>query len=99
LVPETDAMTELLVALGVPEEAILPEDRSRNTYENALYVRELLAQADSNEIVLVTSALHMPRSVAIFERQGFSVTPAPVDYFVTEGVPGLTTDSGWVGNL
>lgn len=99
LVPETEAMTELLVALGVPKAAILPEDRARNTYENAVYVRELLTQIDGNEIVLVTSALHMPRSVAIFEHQGFAVTPAPVDYFVTRGVPGLTTDRAWVGRV
>lgn len=97
LVPETDAMTEILLALGVPQDAILPEDRSRNTYENAVYVRDLLDQFGANEIVLVTSAMHMPRSVAIFEHQGFVVRPAPVDYFITRGVPGMTTDSGWVG--
>lgn len=43
--------------------------------------------ATAAPIILVTSAMHMPRSVAIFEHQGFIVLPAPVDYVVTRGDP------------
>jgi uncharacterized SAM-binding protein YcdF (DUF218 family) len=35
-------------------------------------------------VILVTSALHMPRSKALFESQGITVIPAPVDFTVTE---------------
>ena len=35
-------------------------------------------------IILVTSASHMPRSVALFEKQGFEVIPAPTDFTVTQ---------------
>jgi uncharacterized SAM-binding protein YcdF (DUF218 family) len=98
-VPEAEAMRDLLVALGVPEADIVLEERSRNTYENALYVREIADEQGFNRILLVTSALHMPRSAAIFERQGFEVIPAPADFLATWGEEGRTTDVGWVGWL
>lgn len=98
-VPESDAMKELLMAFGVPEEDIVLESRSRNTYENAVYVREIADEQGFNQILLVTSGLHMPRSVAIFELQGFEVIPAPVDFLATWEEEGRTTDVGWDGWL
>jgi uncharacterized SAM-binding protein YcdF (DUF218 family) len=98
-VPEAEAMKELLMALGVAEEDIVLEGRSRNTYENAIYVREIADEQDFNEILLVTSGLHMPRSVAIFERQEFAVIPAPVDFLATWGEDGRTVDGGIEGWL
>lgn len=77
-------MAEILTLMDVPLEALIIEDRSRNTYENALYAKELLVEKGINKILLVTSAMHMPRSVALFEAQGFEVTPLPVDYSVVE---------------
>ncbi len=82
--PETEAMRDLLVFLGVPAEAILLEPKARNTYENALYTRHILASQGIDRILLVTSALHMPRSVRLFERQGFTVIPAPADFLVSQ---------------
>lgn len=98
-VPEADAMQELLMAFGVPEDAIVREERSRNTYENAIYVREIADTQGFNEILLVTSGLHMPRSVAIFEHQGFDVVPAPVDFLATWGEEGRTSEVGVGGWL
>lgn len=98
-VPESDAMKELLMAQGVPEEAIVLESRSRNTYENALYVREIADELGFNQILLVTSGLHMPRSVAIFQKQGFEVIPAPVDFLATWGEEGRTAEVGVDGWL
>lgn len=63
---------------------IVYERESRNTYENALYSKELLTQSDKPWL-LVTSAFHMPRSVGIFSKQGIKVLPYPVDYWVTPG--------------
>ena len=87
--PETDqneaqSMAELMMMLNVPEEAFLLEGQSQNTYENAVYTREMLDEAGINKILLVTSAAHMPRSVKLFESQGFEVIPAPTDFRVTE---------------
>lgn len=79
-----DDMARLLQQLGVPEEALWLEEQSLNTYENAVYSHEILAERGINQILLVTSALHMPRAVALFEKQGFDVIPAPADFTVTE---------------
>ena len=79
----TDEMRELLIMMGVPDTAILAEERSVNTYENAVFSRELAEPLGVDRIILVTSALHMPRSVPLFENQGFTVIPAPTDYNAT----------------
>jgi uncharacterized SAM-binding protein YcdF (DUF218 family) len=70
--------------LGVPEQAILTEEDSRTTYENASATKRLLGPAS---ILLVTSASHLPRAAALFAKQGFHVTPAPCD-FVEQDRPG-----------
>jgi uncharacterized SAM-binding protein YcdF (DUF218 family) len=81
---EADDMASLLLMLGIPESAIVKEGESYNTYDNAVYSRKILTEKGINQIILVTSALHMPRSVKIFEKQGFEVIPAPTDFLVTE---------------
>ena len=77
-------METLLVLMGVPSEVIIHQDRSTNTYEDALYSAEILAEMGVEEILLVTSAMHMPRSVAVFEAQGLTVYPAPTDFKITQ---------------
>lgn len=77
-------MAQLLENLGVPRDALWLEEQSLNTYENALYSRQILEQNGIESILLVTSALHMPRAVALFEKQGLEVIPAPADFTVTE---------------
>ncbi len=80
----TDDMTEILTMLGIPPEVLLYEPDSRNTYENAVNTHNKLEPMGIRRIILVTSAAHMPRAVALFEHQGFEVIPAPTDYTVTE---------------
>jgi uncharacterized SAM-binding protein YcdF (DUF218 family) len=77
-------MAALLKWMGVPEEAIWQQGRSHNTYEDALYSAEILREKGVRRILLVTSAWHMPRSVKLFEAQGFQVIPLPSDYNVTD---------------
>ena len=77
-------MAELLKLMGVPPEALWLQDRSRNTYEDALYSSQMLKEKNIKRILLVTSAKHMPRSVALFEQQGLQVVPLPTDYSVTQ---------------
>ena len=69
-----------LKACGVEEKYIIMEDRSRNTAENAKYVKQICQQHNFDKVILVTSAFHMPRSVAFFEREGMDVIPYPTDY-------------------
>lgn len=77
---EAERMAEALRLLGVPDEAMIREGQSLNTYENALYSAPLLAEMEAELVLLVTSAMHMPRSVAIFEKMGIPVIPAPTDF-------------------
>jgi uncharacterized SAM-binding protein YcdF (DUF218 family) len=97
--PEAYDMLMIMRMLSVPEEAIWLETESRNSYENALYSRPLLVAADVDEIMLVTSALHMPRSVALFQKQGFTVIPMPTDFLVTEQSWRLVTAPTFMGQL
>lgn len=71
---------EFWLSLGVPAERIALEDKSRNTWENALFTRDLVKPKKGEIWLLVTSAWHMPRSVGIFRRIGFDVVPYPVAY-------------------
>ena len=84
IAPEANDMSALMQLLGVPNEALWLETASRNTYENALYSRQMLAKEGLNDILLVTSAMHMPRSVPLFVAQGLRVTPAPTDFLVSD---------------
>ncbi len=82
-VPEANAMQDMLVDLGVPESAIYVEGLSRNTYENGVESARLLQANGWRRVLLVTSALHMPRAYAVFARHDLEITPAPTDYLLT----------------
>lgn len=77
---EAEVMGRLLEEWGVPAEAILLETRSHSTHENALFSREILREKGIQRILLVTSAIHMPRAAATFRKVGFEVTAAPADF-------------------
>ncbi len=80
---EAAAMADMLVFLGVPRNRILLEEASRNTYENAIESSKVLAEEGLSQVLLVTSAMHMPRAYAVFRHQELQVTPAPTDYMLT----------------
>lgn len=92
-------MAALLVQMGVPESALWLENESMNTYENALYAKEFLDEQDIDQILLVTSAMHMPRAVALFEKQGFEVTPLPVDFSVTDSISASSSEGNIISKL
>ncbi|EGV18640.1 YdcF family protein [Thiocapsa marina] len=79
---EADGMLRFLTDLGVPPDAILLEGRSRNTRENALYTAEILSAEGIDRVLLVTSALHMPRALATFRSAGINAVPAATDFEV-----------------
>lgn len=83
-VAEAETMAEILVDIGVPREALWLEPLSRNTHENAVETLALLREKGVKRIVLVTSALHMPRSVAVFAQTGLEVIPAATDFQVVQ---------------
>jgi uncharacterized SAM-binding protein YcdF (DUF218 family) len=77
---EADATRALLLELGVQPERIELEAHSRNTYENALFVKQVAHPEPGEHWLLVTSAFHMPRAIGCFRAIGFPVIAFPVDY-------------------
>jgi len=93
-----DEMAVLLKELGVPGEALWLEDQSKNTYENAVLSAEILKENAVDKVLLITSAIHMPRAVALFQKQGIEVIPLPVDYSVTQN-DSTSNNQDWIGQL
>jgi uncharacterized SAM-binding protein YcdF (DUF218 family) len=79
-VKETIVARRLFSELGLDIGRIVFEDQSRNTRENAANSYALVAPGPGERWLLITSAMHMPRSVGCFRRVGWSVVPYPVDY-------------------
>ena len=84
---EARAMAAFLTDLGVSAQAIVLEEQSRNTWQNAAYSAALLKARGIDRILLVTSALHMPRALALFTAQGLQVIPAPTDFEASQPPP------------
>lgn len=81
-----DGLTEVARArrffddMGVSPAQVVYEDRSRNTYENAVFSAAVPGVRKTDRWLLLTSASHMPRSMGVFVKAGWNVTPYPVDY-------------------
>jgi len=81
---EAESIKTLLLEWGVPASAIVLEGDSRNTRENAFYSVALMDKLGCDTPLLVTSAAHMKRSVAVFEKQGVTVFPVSADVRVVK---------------
>ena len=66
--------------LGGDPARVIMEPRSRNTFENAIYSREMINPQPTEHWLLLTSASHMPRAVGCFRRAGFRVEPYPMQF-------------------
>jgi uncharacterized SAM-binding protein YcdF (DUF218 family) len=73
-------MADILQTMGVPGQAIWQDNDSLNTYQSAVNCAKILKQKDVRQVVLVTSAIHMPRAIGVFKKQGVDVFPAPTDF-------------------
>ena len=74
-----------LLDMGVPASAIVVEDQALTTRGNAWYVAEMLEQRGIERFLMVTSALHMRRSVLAFEAVGLEPIPVATDFEVRPG--------------
>lgn len=81
--PSSIVMRDALVRLGVPESRILLESSSRDTHDEAVLIAPMLRSRGVEQIVLVTSAVHMPRSIGTFLAAGLIAKPA------------IAPDPGW----
>lgn len=86
--PSSTNMRDMLVRLGVPADRILLESLSRNSHDEAVLIAPMLRSLGVDALVLVTSAVHMPRSVGAFRAVGWTPTPAvaPDSWFENEWI-------------
>jgi uncharacterized SAM-binding protein YcdF (DUF218 family) len=80
-VPEAKVMAQIALFLGVKPQDIVLEAVSRDTEEEAANIAAII---NSKKFILITSAAHMPRSMALFAKHGLHPIPAPTDYQVRE---------------
>jgi len=66
----------------VPKNDVIGEENSRDTFENAVESQKILAQHGWKRYLLVTSAMHMPRSMLVFSARAPEPIAAPGDFFI-----------------
>lgn len=76
---ESKILRKLVLDLGIEPERLRMDGVSRNTHENAIESKKLV-EGIEGPIVLVTSAMHMPRAKRSFDKVGLETVPWPVDY-------------------
>ena len=87
-------MADLLAEWGVPREAILLEEGSRTTSENAAATAQRLRAKGVRRVLLVTSSIHMRRALASFRAEGLEPLPSPCD--ATVAGPEATGPFAWL---
>jgi uncharacterized SAM-binding protein YcdF (DUF218 family) len=75
---EAEVMARMLREEGMPEDAVLIEDRALNTWESARLVAGLAHTFGVKSVVVVTDPLHCVRAVAAFRRAGLMAWAEPV---------------------
>lgn len=87
-----DEMSDLLQLMNIPPEAMWLQSASENTHDDAELSAAMLKEKGVQQVLLVTSAIHMPRAMALFRHVGIQAIPAPVDFTVTQaGLDGLAS--------
>lgn len=84
---EADRAKVFFDSLGIAAQRVRYESASRNTYENAVLTAQMPGVNKTEKWLLLTSAWHMPRSMATFEKAGWNVTAYPVDYRTGSSTP------------
>jgi len=77
---EAPIIKRFLLDLGVSSNDIIKEDKSRDTFENAKYTRDICDHLGFKKPILVTSAFHMKRSISVFKKIGIEVLPFPCNF-------------------
>jgi uncharacterized SAM-binding protein YcdF (DUF218 family) len=89
--PEAEDMKELLELVGVPANAIILETNASSTHQHAKNLQVLLRERSFQRVLLVTSAMHMPRAMGVFKKEsagtGIEFIAAPTDFRITEPIP------------
>jgi uncharacterized SAM-binding protein YcdF (DUF218 family) len=82
---KADVIERYLLELGVQKNRILKEKKSRNTFENAKFSREICIQSGFKNPIIVTSAFHLKRSILSFKKLKMEVKPFPAHFLSWAG--------------
>jgi uncharacterized SAM-binding protein YcdF (DUF218 family) len=83
--PEAPVIRRILIDLGISENFVIVESKSRDTIENARFCREIINSYGFKKPILVTSAYHMKRSLEAFHFVGLTPLPLPAQFHVANG--------------
>jgi uncharacterized SAM-binding protein YcdF (DUF218 family) len=85
--PEADKFQRAMIMMGVDSADIMLENETRNTHESAVEVSKLLDSLNfrSEDCLLITSAFHMRRSLACYEKVGLALEPFSTDFYAHPG--------------
>ena len=92
--PEPPIVRRFLMDLGIPDSAIIMEDKSLDTSQNAKNSQRICLKSGYKNPILVTSAFHMKRSVMEFKSLGMEVIPFPTGLHSWKNRP-----YGWIDFL
>ena len=79
-VSEADVIKQTSIELGIDPRRLILEASSRDTYENALYGKQAAQPKPGEKWILITSAVHMPRTLGVFAKVGWPVIPYPAGH-------------------
>lgn len=83
-VREAEVAARAMRQFGLDPDRVTFETRSRTTYENARFSRELVSPRPDETWLLVTSAFHMPRALGTFRKAGWVVLPYPTGHLTRD---------------
>lgn len=83
---EAEVVARYMSDLGIPADKVIAETESRDTMENALLTKRIMDTRGFKKPILVTSAVHMKRSILSFKKAGVEVVPYPANFRTWEGM-------------
>jgi uncharacterized SAM-binding protein YcdF (DUF218 family) len=95
-ISEAEMMARVAEELGVDRKDIIMEADSKDTKDEVHFIKRIVKD---NPFILVTSACHMPRAIAMFRKLGLDPIPAPTRHYIKRGTRGPHDYFPWAGNL
>lgn len=81
-VSNAEVMARVAREIGVPERDIILESKSKDTRDEAIFIKPIVG---NEPFVLVTTASHIPRSMALFKKLGMNPIPSPIGHIIKDG--------------